>query len=67
MAETPESCTPEEVLEMIYSFADFMVHAYGLHSHQLIDGQGHPVVLTPTPGILVEQWQASLESELVTQ
>jgi hypothetical protein len=62
----PESCTPDEVLQMIYSFADFMTHAYGLHSNQITDSQGRPIVLTPTPGILVEQWQASLEAEVTS-
>ena len=58
-----DTYTAKEVLEMMYNFATHITRSYGLHSNQLTDKQGRPVVLTVTPGLLVEGWQASLEAE----
>ena len=58
-----DTYTAEEVLAMMYNFATHITRSYGLHSNRLTDKMGRPVVLTVTPGLLVEGWQASLEAE----
>ena len=44
-----DTYTAEEVLAMMYNFATHITQSYGLHSNQLTDKLGRPVVLTVTP------------------